>query len=853
MALPSPRLDDRRFDDLMREAEALIRQRCPVWTDLNPGDPGITLVEVFAYLTDIMLYRLNRIPEKVHVALLNLLGVVPLPPAAAIVTLTFTRTGDLGQTLRVPAGTQVADPSGAVVFATVEDLVLAEGAERGTVAAVNAEQVEGELLGSGTGEAGQSVRMRRPPVLRPTGTLSTFVLGVEATADELRGDMLARSFAGKAFILWNEVDGFAGAAATQARPYVVDRTTGVVAFAPARGHAELKGQAAGDVPGRGRDMRAWYWRGGGRAGNVAAGTLTTLKSPIPGLQVTNERRAEGGEDGETVEAAIARGREAVRVLRTAVTARDFERVALQAGGIARARAFAQRDVWVFGEPGLVEVQIVPAIDPAGLPDGAVTLQALAERQTPELLARVEALLAESCPLAVRKRTSFTRCRPVSVTATVVIARVENPDAVRARLLARLNRLLSPSGTWPFERTLRASDVFETILGEPGVRYAEELSFRVEGGPETGVRDVVRDPHQARTFYVATEGGLFRSLDQGRSWARLEDGIEDAHFLLVRCHAEMPGLLAAIAERPSGAWAVYASRDGGERWRLHDVIQNEQVYDAAWLTRDGRPALLLATRRALRRLELAGDQGSTNVEGLMKGEDGTADDNGFFAVAAARHALGVPFVALGAREKRGVLVSLEGGEPGTFQLLPGSTGKDVRVLAFQRESGRTFLWAGMAAEAGAEGDGLMRIEARADGLDPGGWTPVRNGWRGGSCDGVDFCGAAVVAASNRAGILTLEGTGTDAAWQAPTIDCGLPINTDRNALVPVGSVAAAATGEGMLVLAGTQAGLFASADGKRYRQIGTTWFTEQVPLPPNWLYCSGEHAIEVVREQQEIEG
>jgi hypothetical protein len=148
---------------------------------------------------------------------------------------------------------------------------------------------------------------------------------------------------------------------------------------------------------------------------------------------------------------------------------------------------------------------------------------------------------------------------------------------------------------------------------------------------------------------------------------------------------------------------------------------------------------------------------------------------------------------------------------------------------------------------------MRIEARADGLDPAGWTSMSTGWRGGSCDGVDFAESMIVAASNRAGVLALEGTGPDAAWRAPAIDCGLPINIERNALVPVTSVAASGTADTLLVLGGTQAGLFASTDAQRYRQIGTTRFTEQVPLPPNWLYCSGEHGLEVVREQQDVEG
>ena len=52
MALPVPNLDDRRFQDLVDEAKRLVQQRCPEWTDHNVSDPGVTLIETFAWMTD---------------------------------------------------------------------------------------------------------------------------------------------------------------------------------------------------------------------------------------------------------------------------------------------------------------------------------------------------------------------------------------------------------------------------------------------------------------------------------------------------------------------------------------------------------------------------------------------------------------------------------------------------------------------------------------------------------------------------------------------------------------------------------------------------------------------------------
>ena len=83
MTLPAPNLDDRRFQDLVDDAKRLVQRRCPEWTDHNVSDPGITLIETFAYLVDQVLYRLNRVPERSYVTFLELMGVELFAPSAA--------------------------------------------------------------------------------------------------------------------------------------------------------------------------------------------------------------------------------------------------------------------------------------------------------------------------------------------------------------------------------------------------------------------------------------------------------------------------------------------------------------------------------------------------------------------------------------------------------------------------------------------------------------------------------------------------------------------------------------------------------------------------------------------------
>src|SRR5215212_1809061 len=103
MPLISPPMDNRRFADLRDEALARIPVHTPEWSNFNASDPGVTLVEVFAFLTESLLYRANQIPDRNRLAFLRLLGVQLQPAASAsgIVAFenrtpaTFTLNGDL--------------------------------------------------------------------------------------------------------------------------------------------------------------------------------------------------------------------------------------------------------------------------------------------------------------------------------------------------------------------------------------------------------------------------------------------------------------------------------------------------------------------------------------------------------------------------------------------------------------------------------------------------------------------------------------------------------------------------------------------------------------------------------------
>src|SRR4051795_6909298 len=93
MALTSPILDDRSFEQLKTELLQRIPVYTPEWTDHNASDPGIALLELFAFLGESLLYRFNQIPESTYLAYLRLLD-VPLHAAVpARAQVAFTPEG----------------------------------------------------------------------------------------------------------------------------------------------------------------------------------------------------------------------------------------------------------------------------------------------------------------------------------------------------------------------------------------------------------------------------------------------------------------------------------------------------------------------------------------------------------------------------------------------------------------------------------------------------------------------------------------------------------------------------------------------------------------------------------------
>lgn len=128
ISLPIPDLDDKTFDELFIEARALIPRYAPQWTDHNSSDPGITFIELFAWLTEMQIYSLNRINDRNILKYLKLLGEELEPAKPAMVNLAFSRNERSTDPVFIKKGTQatVIDPVTdlPLVFETKSDLTV---------------------------------------------------------------------------------------------------------------------------------------------------------------------------------------------------------------------------------------------------------------------------------------------------------------------------------------------------------------------------------------------------------------------------------------------------------------------------------------------------------------------------------------------------------------------------------------------------------------------------------------------------------------------------------------------------------------------------------------------------------
>ena len=429
---------------------------------------------------------------------------------------------------------------------------------------------------------------------------------------------------------------------------------------------------------------------------------------------------------------------------------------------------------------------LPAKD-RGPDDRGVSAAKLRGQQTEAARQRIQAELDDRRSLGTSCRVTWARYKTVSVRASVYAHRAEDEAKLKERIEARLYRTICPLPSlplggaepdaghgWRFGQALRVSTVYDVVLAEPGVSYAEDVKLVVSSVPGP-TKAVAVDDAAPGVAYAGSGTGVFRSLDEGEGWEQIADFPgEDVDGLEV--HPERPGLVAIASRLPGelGRSKLRISLDSGESWEsaTHTL---DPIEDLAWMTRDGVAVLLLATGVGLFELAMGPE-----ARPLPVVVDPANPKLGLCAVAAATDSRGAAMVAVAATQLRGVFLSTSGARAGSFSSI-GLSGEDARVLEVQRDGTRTFLWAGLYASSGeGPGKGALCVELLGT---PSQWKPFDRNWGGGSCLALAFAGSTVYAATHRAGVLWCDSSKQGVQWRQPVPDSKLPLRTSDRLFQP----------------------------------------------------------------------
>lgn len=349
----------------------------------------------------------------------------------------------------------------------------------GTAVARHAVTIQDEVLGRSDGTPGQTFRLLHTPVLARDRERDTLV--VEGAGEEVQR--------------WREVADFADSG-PEDRVFTLDELDGTLTLGPSLLQPDGAVYHFGAVPPRGSTLKfSRYQCGGGVEGNVPAGALSILKSAIPYVaRVVNRREAVGGRNAQTLEDAKLRAPQYLRSRTRAVTADDYEYLACQVPGVARARclaAGAQPGGPTELKPGQVCVVVLPQADAGGGPiaPAALTLSA-------ELRNAVFAYLDERRVAGTALEVRGPHYVWVRVEARLRLAETGDATAAaeaRAAAEQMLYRYLNPltggpdGRGWPFGRDLHVSEIYALLQRVPGVEFLEDVRLSlVERGstPET---------------------------------------------------------------------------------------------------------------------------------------------------------------------------------------------------------------------------------------------------------------------------------------------------------------------------------------------------------------------------------
>ena len=488
--IPQVDYTSRDYQAIREDLYNLIPIFAPQWTSRDPADLGIAILEIFAHMGDVLNYYVDRAANESFITtatqresvlkIASMLGYIPTDLNAATVSLSFSNT--TLNPITVPAGTQVATTtivngtSTQIIFETDSTVVVPAkvgGVVGGiTVSATEGQTITEELVGQSSGQTSQIFALEQHPVIQDSINIT-----INGTTYSKVTYLLEQSSTSPVFSSETDADGVT--------------------------YINFGDGVGGRIPPANGLIYATYRIGNGAAGNVSAGSLTSIITNYSsGLLVTNAFSAIGGSDIEStdsirVNAPLGTQAGGQPILARAVSLSDYASLAVQVAGVAK--AFAKADVFTN-----INLFIAPFGDTGLASDGSFSVV------FQNLTNKIVNFMQGKIPPGV----SLTVLPPNFVSINLSVQIYAQPQymqsIVQVATTKALNELLGFDNV-TFNDHISLHNVMATLAGVPGVDYSIVTQLvRGDAVIQNVVTECVFDYNelpQIGTINVVVTGGI----------------------------------------------------------------------------------------------------------------------------------------------------------------------------------------------------------------------------------------------------------------------------------------------------------------------------------------------------------
>lgn len=458
----------RDYESFKQAMINLIPEKLPNWTDLSEADFGIVMIELFAYMADILSYYQDRIANESFLATarerrsiiqhLRLIGYELKPAAAASVDLSLVVSNNENGTITINKGdkfyTESAETGESVNFEYINEeqlkIPLGELVENSAgqgykkyypLPVKEGQTIKDEILGYSDGSPNQVFQLAQPRLLRDSLKLS-----VETSEPNNEWTL-------KDNLIYSRQDD---------KDYVIKIDENDIAW------IYFGDRIYGKIPDKENRIIATYRVGGGRYGNVAKErNFISENAQLQSIaaKLTNEKAASGGEERETEEHAIKLAPSVFKSLERGVTKEDIEALALDFEGVGKAKAEPAN--WNF-----IDLYIAPA--------GGGVASDLFKKE-------LQTYLEDKRMMTTLIRIKNPNYIKVFITAEVKIKSYYHKDAVQQQIQNSIKEKILNFDQIDFGQSIYLSKVYEAIEEIDGVDFVYVSEFRRE--LPTGIKNV----------------------------------------------------------------------------------------------------------------------------------------------------------------------------------------------------------------------------------------------------------------------------------------------------------------------------------------------------------------------------